>query len=71
MTIVCPGPGDLINTGGGTCGSRSRAAQAPPNASKELSGKSLRGHTEVDPKDYDLVVLAMQEAQYGSTACAS
>jgi len=34
--------------------------------SKKLAGEVTAGGTDADPKTYDLVVLAMQEPQYGS-----
>ena len=50
---------------------RPRAAARDPLAAS--AGRDHRAQPRSTPilRDYDLVVLGMQEAQYGATACAS
>jgi hypothetical protein len=70
LTLVClPAEADLINTEGFRVRMpvRGRAEQVEID-SRNLPGKvRARGTSEVDPVEYDLVGLAMQEPQYRSS----
>jgi len=69
VKLVClPAEADLINSEGFRVRMpvRGRSEQVVID-SRELPGKvSAAGAADVDPKDYDLIGLAMQEPQYGS-----
>ncbi|HEX8827941.1 MAG TPA: hypothetical protein VF778_07495 [Xanthobacteraceae bacterium] len=69
LHLVClPAEADLINTEGFRVRLPVRGRKEPVELdSRKLSGKVTAGPaTGVDPKDYDLVGLAMQEPQYRS-----
>jgi hypothetical protein len=69
IKLVClPAEAGLINTEGFRVRLPVRGRQAPVEIdSRKLPGKvSAGGTADVDPKDYDLVCLAMQEPQYRS-----
>lgn len=66
--LVClPAEADLINAEGFRVRMPVRGRAEPVEIdSRKLPGKVSAGGTGVDPADYDLVGLAMQEPQYGS-----
>ena len=69
VKLVClPAEADLINTEGFRVRMPVRGRAQPIEIdSRKLPGKvSAAGTSEVNPADYDLVGLAMQEPQYGS-----
>ncbi len=69
IKLVClPAEADLINAEGFRVRLQVRGRKAPVELdSRKLPGKvSAGGTADVDPKDYDLVGLAMQEPQYRS-----
>ena len=69
VRLVClPAEAKLINEKGAIVRMpvKGREALVEVN-SKALSGAVTAGGTDADPKAYDLVVLAMQEPQYGSS----
>jgi hypothetical protein len=69
VKLVClPAEADLINSEGFRVRMPVRGRQEQVVIdSRELPGKvSAAGAADVDPKDYDLIGLAMQEPQYGS-----
>ena len=70
VSLVCTKPtADLVNREGTVVRFPIRGRQSPVDlSSKKLPG-SLRATTpeQVDPRGFDLVVLGMQEAQYGSS----
>ncbi len=69
IKLVClPAEADLINSEGFRVRLPVRGRAAPVELdSRRLPGKvSARGTAGIDPKDYDLVGLAMQEPQYRS-----
>ncbi len=69
IKLVClPAEADLINAEGFRVRLPVRGRKAPVELdSRKLPGKvSAGGTADVDPKDYDLVGLAMQEPQYRS-----
>jgi hypothetical protein len=69
VTLVClPAEADLINTEGFRVRLPVRGREAPVEIdSRKLPGTvDAAGPGDVDPNDYDLVGLAMQEPQYGS-----
>src|SRR6201985_3238355 len=69
MKLVClPEEANLINSEGFRVRLPVRGRTAPVEIdSRKLPGKvSAAGANEVDPRDYDLIGLAMQEPQYGS-----
>jgi len=69
IKLVClPAEADLINAEGFRVRLPVRGCKAPVELdSRKLPGKvSAGGTADVDPKDYDLVCLAMQEPQYRS-----
>lgn len=70
VTLVCTRPtAELINREGTVVRFPGRGASTPIDvASRQLPGVLLaRTPDEVAPEAFDLVVLAMQEAQYGAT----
>lgn len=66
--LVClPAEADLINAEGFRVRMPVRGRAEPVEIdSRQLPGKVSAGGTDVDPTDYDLVGLAMQEPQYRS-----
>ena len=69
VSLVCTKPtAELINREGTRVRFPIRGRQSPLEiASRDLSGAlSARTPDQVNPGDFDLVVLGMQEAQYGS-----
>jgi hypothetical protein len=69
VKLVClPAEADLINTEGFRVRLPVKGRKDPVEIdSRKLAGKvSAAGPADVDPKDYDLVGLAMQEPQYRS-----
>ena len=69
VTLVCTGPtAELINREGTVVRFPVKGREAPVEvASKALPGGLCAGTPdEIDPGAFDLVVLGMQEAQYGS-----
>jgi hypothetical protein len=69
MTLVClPAEADLINAEGFRVRMPIRGSSEPIEIdSRKLPGKvTAAGPGEVNPKDFDLIGLAMQEPQYGS-----
>src|SRR5437667_9148379 len=69
VSLVCTKPtAELINREGTVVRFPLKGRESPLEiASKQLPGTlSAATPDEVDPTPYDLVVLAMQEAQYGS-----
>jgi hypothetical protein len=69
VTLVClPAEADLINSEGFRVRMPIRGREAPVLIdSRELPGKvAAMGASDVNPADYDLIGLAMQEPQYGS-----
>src|SRR5437762_11008489 len=69
LTLVClPAEADLINTDGFRVRMPVRGRAEPVEIdSRKLPGKvRAAGTSEVDPADFDLVGLAMQEPQYRS-----
>jgi hypothetical protein len=69
MKLVClPDEANLINSEGFRVRMPVRGRAEPVEIdSRNLPGKvSAAGANEVDPRDYDLIGLAMQEPQYGS-----
>ena len=69
VTLVCTKPtAELINRDGTVVRFPVRGRETPVEiSSKELEGElSASAPDAVDPGDFDLVVLGMQEAQYGS-----
>src|ERR1700739_201855 len=69
MTMVClPAEGEAFNKDGGRRRPPIRGRKDPIELdSRKLPGSlSAAGPGDVDPADYDLVVLAMQEPQYRS-----
>jgi hypothetical protein len=70
VTLVClPAEVEAINAEGIRIRMPIRGRDAPVEInSRELPGwLSAAGPTEINPSDYDLVALAMQEPQYGSS----
>jgi hypothetical protein len=70
VTLVCTRPtAELINREGTLVRFPVRGREAPVEvASKALPGAvSAQAPEDVDPAQFDLVVLAMQEAQYGAS----
>jgi hypothetical protein len=69
VKLVClPAEADLINTHGFRVCMPVRGRTAPVEIdSRKLPGKVSAGGAEVDPSQYDLVALAMQEPQYRSS----
>jgi hypothetical protein len=70
VSLVCTKPtADLINREGTIVRMPIKGRSAPLDiASKKLSGTLAAAPPEsVDPKAFDLIVLGMQEAQYGSS----
>src|SRR4051812_41833735 len=68
-TLVCtPGTADLINTDGTIVRMPIKGREGLLDiSSKKLPGKlSATDPDPVDPKKFDLIVLGMQEAQYGA-----
>ena len=69
VKLVClPAEADLINAEGFRVRMPIRGRKDPVEIdSRKLPGKvSAAGPSDVNPKDYDLIGLAMQEPQYGS-----
>jgi hypothetical protein len=69
VTLVClPAEADLINSEGFRVRMPIRGRATPVEIdSRKLPGTvSAAGPADVNPKDYDLIGLAMQEPQYGS-----
>ena len=69
VSLVCTKPtADLINREGTVVRMPIKGREAPLDiASKKLSGTlSAAAPDDVDPGKFDLIVLGMQEAQYGS-----
>src|SRR5215813_11333597 len=70
VSLVCTKPtAELINREGTVVRFPIRGRQSPVDiSSKKLPG-ALRAATpdEVDPRKFDLIVLGMQEAQYGTS----
>jgi len=69
VRLVClPAEADLINSGGFRVRIPIRGRSEPIELdSRKLPGRvSAAGATDVDPRGYDLIGLAMQEPQYGS-----
>jgi hypothetical protein len=69
VKLVClPAEADLINSEGFRVRMPIRGRSAPIEIdSRKLPGKvSAAGPADVNPKDYDLIGLAMQEPQYRS-----
>jgi len=69
VTLVCTqGTADLINSQGTTVRMPVRGRDKPAVIKSQDTGTRLTAATpeEVNPGDYDLVVLGMQEPQYGS-----
>ncbi|HJO02562.1 MAG TPA: hypothetical protein QGG47_01165, partial [Acidobacteriota bacterium] len=70
VTLVCTPPtAELINGDGTIVRLPIRGRETPVEvASRACDGELLAGAPEdVDPEAFDLVVLAMQEAQYGAS----
>ena len=70
VSLVCTKPtADLINREGTVVRMPIKGREAPLDiASKKLSGTlSAAVPDDVDPGKFDLIVLGMQEAQYGSS----
>jgi hypothetical protein len=70
VTLVClPAEVEAINAEGIRVRMPIRGRDAPVEInSRKLAGRlSAAGPTEINPSDYDLVALAMQEPQYGSS----
>src|SRR5262245_34243888 len=68
--LVCTKPtAELINRDGTVVRFPIRGRQAPVDvSSKQLPGPiSASAPDQVNPKEFDLVVLGMQEAQYGAS----
>jgi hypothetical protein len=69
VKLVClPVEADLINSEGFRVRIPIRGRREPIELdSRKLPGRvSAAGATDVDPREYDLISLAMQEPQYGS-----
>src|SRR6185312_15083944 len=69
VKLVClPAEADLINAEGFRVRMPVRGRNEPIEIdSRKLPGKvEATGANQVDPRDYDLIGLAMQEPQYGS-----
>ena len=69
VKLVClPAEADLINSEGFRVRIPIRGRSEPIELdSRKLPGRvSAAGATDVDPREYDLIGLAMQEPQYGS-----
>lgn len=69
VTLVCTAPtARLINREGTRVRFPLRGREAPLEiASRDLPGElAAQSPAEVDPRGYDLIVLGMQESQYGS-----
>jgi hypothetical protein len=74
VKLVClPAEADLINSEGFRVRMPIRGGKGQIEIdSRKLPGKvSAAGPTDVNPKDYDLIGLAMQEPQYGSPGVRS
>jgi hypothetical protein len=74
VKLVClPAEADLINSEGFRVRMPIRGGKVQIEIdSRKLPGKvSAAGPTDVNPKDYDLIGLAMQEPQYGSPGVRS
>ncbi|MBI3699168.1 MAG: hypothetical protein HY242_01805 [Afipia sp.] len=70
VTLIClPAEAELVNAEGFRVRMPIRGRKEPVEIdSRKLPGKvTAAGPAEVNPKDYDLIGLAMQEPQYGST----
>src|SRR3954462_9234375 len=68
VRLIClPAEADLINEEGARVlmPVRGREGLVEINP-RRLPGRVVAGGTSVDPAEFDLVVLAMQEPQYGS-----
>src|SRR5947199_9471037 len=69
VSLVCTKPtAELINREGTVVRFPIRGRQAPVDISSKVLPGALSATTpdHVDPREFDLVVLGMQEAQYGS-----
>ena len=68
VTLVClPAEAELINSQGAIVRMPVKGREGLVEVrSRELPGKLSATGTDVDPRDFDLVGLAMQEPQYGS-----
>ena len=74
LHLVClPAEANLINSEGFRVRLPVKGRKDPIELdSRKLPGKVTAGPAAgVNPKDYDLVGLAMQEPQYGSPVCAN
>src|SRR5438876_6866215 len=70
VSLVCTKPtADLINREGTVVRFPIRGRQAPVDISSKTLPGALRATTPeevLDPREFNLIVLGMQEAQYGS-----